>query len=146
MRFSGQRRLAAKLTKGTEKRIRFNLDKLTEIKEAITRADIRALISQGSITLLPKRGVSRARARVTAQQKAKGRRRGQGSRKGKKNARLPRKEVWISKVRLQRKVINEMRAKGDLSQSTYVNLYRKVKGGFFRSRRHLELYISEGKK
>ena len=146
MKFSGQKRMAAAIAKGAKKRVRFQTSKLTEIKEAITRADIRSLLSQKAITLIPKRGISQGRARFVAKQKAKGRRRGQGSRKGTKNARLSQKTVWIAKVRLQRTVLRNMRKEGKLSQQLYANLYRKVKGGFFRSRRHLELYISEGKK
>ena len=146
MKFAGQRRLAAALSKRTVKRIRFSPEKLNDIKEAITRADIRGLLASDAIKLLPKRGNSRARIRLAAKQKAKGRRRGQGRRKGTKNARLSTKSVWVARVRLQRRTLKEMKKSGKISQQSYVALYKKAGGGFFRSRRHLELYIEENKK
>jgi large subunit ribosomal protein L19e len=91
----------------------------------------------------PKRGSSKVRHRKKLKQKRKGRRSGEGSRKGKKTSRFPRKKEWMLTVRIQRGFIKKLRDKKLIDSATYRNLYRKAKGGFFRSKRHIKLYIGE---
>ena len=43
MKLNIQKKLAAKAFKGAEKRVKFNPEKLADIKEAITKADIKIL-------------------------------------------------------------------------------------------------------
>lgn len=138
-----QKKLAAKVLGCSPKRVVFDVEHLGEIKEAITKADLRALISQGLIIMLPTRGVSRSRAHINASQKRKNRRKGAGSKKGKAGSRTDRKSVWVSKVRLQRLYLKGLKAQDKLAAHDFAELYRKAKGGFFRSKRHLELYITE---
>ncbi len=140
-----QRRLAASLMKCSKKRVRFDQDDLQEIREAITKDSVRDLIKDGLISKKPKVGITRGRARKKAVQKRKGRQRGPGSMKGKRTARLPKKIAWANRVRPQRAFIKELRDKGYLTPTTYRMLYRKVKGGFFRSKRHVKHYIEEQK-
>jgi large subunit ribosomal protein L19e len=140
-----QKKLAAKITKRSVKKIRLNLDRADDIKEAITRADVKALINDGAILVSPTRGISRGRAKKHASQRMKGRRRGQGSRKGRASARLPGKRTWINKIRLQRIFIKELKDNKRITKEDYKDLYRKSKGGFFRSRRHIKLYLTEHK-
>ena len=143
MKLSLQKRLAASVIGCSEKRIRFDAGRLDEIKEAITKADIRRLIKDKAIIIKQKEGSSRFRARARKLQKSKGRQKGFGSRKGRKKARLKSKKYWINKVRLQRNFLSMLRNKGIISKPTYRGLYLKVKGGFFRSKRHIKLYIEE---
>ncbi|MBW2988327.1 50S ribosomal protein L19e [Candidatus Woesearchaeota archaeon] len=143
MELKTQRRIAAEVLKCSQKRVYFSPEHLSEIKEAITKQDIRELINANIIQKLPKRGVSRFHARKILVQKRKGRRRGQGSRKGTKLARLPKKEAWMSKIRCQRAFLKKLKHKGLLSTQAYTSLYRKAKGGFFRSLNHLKYYIKE---
>ncbi|MDP6647873.1 MAG: 50S ribosomal protein L19e [Candidatus Woesearchaeota archaeon] len=138
-----QRRLAAQILKCGKHRIRFDTDRLTDIKEAITKTDIRSLINNGVISKRRDLSTSRFWARKRKHQKSRGRQKGFGSRKGRKTARLNPKRVWINKVRLQRDFIKSMRDKGTLGSSDYHELYLKSKGGFFRSIRHLKLYVRE---
>jgi large subunit ribosomal protein L19e len=140
-----QKRLAGKISKRSKKRVKLNPDSMTDIKEAITRVDIKTLIKDKAITLVRKKGVSRGRAKKTQSQKSKGRKKGYGSRKGTHNARLDSKKIWMNKIRLQRKFLQELKEKQKLSPEDYKNLYRKSKGGFFRSKRHIKLYITEHK-
>ena len=51
-----QKRLAANILKCSPKRIHFDPTKLTEIKEAITKADMRNLIKKAVITEKPEKG------------------------------------------------------------------------------------------
>ncbi len=140
-----QKRIAADILKVSPKKIYFDPARLKEIKEAITRADIVNLIKARAISKNP---TSRSRLRIKnlKLQKKKGRRKGLGSRKGKKTARLKPKKTWMIKVRGQRKLIRLLRKKKALNPKDYRSIYKKVKGGLFRSRRHLKLYLTEKKK
>ncbi len=145
MKLNNQKRLAGQIFKGSKKRVRFDESRLSDIKEAITKYDIKALIEDGAITEIKKRGVSRGRARDRQVQRSKGRQRGQGSRKGKKTARLPQKFDWIQRIRLQREFLRELKEKELITNKIFRDLYMKAKGGFFRSKRHLKIYITENK-
>ena len=139
-----QRRLAAQILKCGENRIRFDPASLEDIKEAITKTDIRSLINNGVISKKRVKNTSKFWARKTRIQKSKGKRKGFGSRKGKKTARgLAPKRVWINKIRLQRDYIKSLRNSKIITSTAYHELYMKSKGGFFRSIRHLKLYTEE---
>ena len=118
---------------------------MNEIKDAITKGDIRGLINKGHIVEIQKKGHSRGRTRKLLLQKRKGRRSGQGSRKGSISARLDKKSAWMSKIRTQRQFLKEVRDKSILTKKVYRKLYLMSKGGFFRSRRHIKLYMEEHK-
>lgn len=143
MMLKTQKRIAATVLKCSPKKLVFDTEKLQEIKEAITKQDIRALISDGSIKRVRSSEQSRSRSRIRASQRSKGRQRGHGSRKGSAAARLPGKRKWIGRIRLQRAFLRQLKESDSLSGTTYRDLYMKAKGGFFRSRRHIELYITE---
>jgi len=140
-----QKRLASQVLDVSQKRVKFDTQRLADIKEAITKTDIRQLVSEKAITKVQEKGVSRGRARKIKTQKSKGLRKGPGSRQGKSTARLPRKESWMNKIRSQRKFLTELKEKQLISLKTYRNIYMKCKGGFFRSTRHIKLYLEEHK-
>jgi len=70
-------------------------------------------------------------------QRAKGRRRGHGSRKGAGGARTPKKEAWMTRVRALRDELATLRAGGTIDPTQYRLYYRRVKGGVYNSRNHL---------
>jgi large subunit ribosomal protein L19e len=140
-----QKRLAAQILNCSEKRIMLDKERLEDIKEAITKADIRSLVKDGAIKRKPVKGISKVRTRKRKGQKRRGQRRGLGKRKGKSTARLPKKKAWMNKIRIQRRFLKELREKGLIKKSTYRELYSKASGGFFRSKRHLKLYITDNK-
>lgn len=143
MKLRLQKRLAARLLDCSPKRVRFDPVQLNDIKEGITKSDVRLLVSDKLVTKRPEKGVSRARARKTREQKRKGMRRGHGSKKGTPNANKPMKERWMEKVRVQRIFLKLLKEKERISLPTYRLLYRKSKGGYFRSKRHIKLYIDD---
>ncbi len=143
MRLTVQKRLAASLFKCSQKRVWFDEDSLADIKEAITKQDIKALIIQGAIRLKPENAPSKGRVRHQKSQKSKGLRKGRGSRKGVSTARLPKKDAWMSKIRPQRDLLKKLREKELITKTNYRKLYLKAKGGFFRSTRHIKLYCEE---
>jgi len=115
------------------------------VKKSITKDDIKELINNGSVKKI-KGGQSRGRARILAEKKKKGRRIGAGKRKGVKTARTNPKITWMTKVRAQRKYIKELKDSKEIDSVLYKDLYYKIKGGFFRSKNHIKLYVAKVKK
>jgi large subunit ribosomal protein L19e len=138
---SAKRIVAKKLNVGKSK-IKVDNAAQKKIKEAITSADLESLVQEGSFK---KKGVgqSRGRARILLEKKKKGRRKGQGTRRGKANARSNTHDAWIKKVRSQRKYILELLKSTKVDNKQYRDLYNKVKGGFFRSKSHIDSYLSK---
>lgn len=143
MKLTAQKRLAASILKCSSKRVKFDPKYLHDVKEAITKADLKSLINEKVITRDPVKGVSRVRARARATQRRKGLQKGPGSKKAKATATITKKESWMKKIRIQRSFLKELKEKGYLESKTYTKLYRKTKGGFFRNKRHIKLYIEE---
>lgn len=140
-----QRILAAKVAGVGLARVILDPLRYDDIKEALTKEDIRSLIKQGAIKILPVSSPSRHRARARHKQQKKGRQTGHGTRRGKKFAKYPRKRQWITKIRKIRKTLLDLKEKNLLETKTYRDLYLKAKGGFFRDKGHLMFYINSNK-
>lgn len=134
---ANQKRIAAKVLKIGVHRVWIDPEASEQVAVAITRADIRGLVEEGVIKARAVKGVSRGRARARDEKRKYGHRKGHGKRKGAKYARTPKKESWMKKIRALRSRLKELRADGTLDKSNYCKLYRKAKGGEFRSRAHL---------
>ena len=143
MELRSQKRIAARVLKCSPKRVHFSPDHLSEIKEAITKQDLRELINVNVIQKVPVAGISKTHVRKRLMQKRKGKRRGAGTRKGKLNARQPQKRVWINRMRGQRGLIKGLKEAGAIDKAVHANLYKKIGGGFFRSLAHLKYYLKE---
>jgi len=91
------------------------------------------------------KGVSKGRARKFHETRAYGHRKGHGSRSGAKGARSPGKEMWMKKIRALRRRLQELRKSGALDATSYCELYRKAKGGEYRSVAHLNAYLESRK-
>ena len=143
MQLKIQKRLAAQILKASENDIWLDSNRLDEIKEAITKADVKSLIKDKAIKSKKRKGISRYRIRKNKEQKKKGRRRGFGSIKGGKRARLSKKRRWINSIRIQRIFLQNLRDKKIIDGASYRSLYMKSKGGFFRSKRHIKIYMQE---
>ncbi|AIZ56819.1 50S ribosomal protein L19e [Candidatus Methanoplasma termitum] len=141
MDLRNQRRMAADVLKCGENRVWMNPDKLDEIEDCITRSDIRTAVDSGLIKAKPKQGTSRGRIRHAAEQKASGKRKGPGSRKGTANARVPDKRRWIATIRPIRDELKTLRADGKITPSIYRFYYRRAKGGVYKSRRNLKQHM-----
>lgn len=136
------RRLAAAIAKVGESRIWLDPERLEDFENVATRAEVRRLLKEGAIKIRPASTPSRGRKRLMKKKRSAGRRRGHGSRKGKKGARASEASSWVAKVRAQRKLLRELRDSGKISRSLYRKLYLKVKGGAFSSKRHLLDYVN----
>ena len=146
MNFKKQKELAARTLKVSKKRIKLDInspDSKKSLKELISREGVKELLEEKIIKKLPKKGISRTRANYILEQKKKGRRKGQGSRKGTANARLPRKDKWMIKIRALRTLLKDLKEKQKIDSKTHKDLYLKAKGNFFRNKRHLMIYIEQ---
>jgi large subunit ribosomal protein L19e len=130
---SNQKRIAAEVLNVGLSRVWLDPDKITDVANAITREDIRGLINEGTVKARQAQGISRGRARGNDIKRKKGHRTGQGNRKGRKNARSPKKHLWMRKIRAQRKTLRELRDDNTLDRTMYRRMYRKAKGGEYRT-------------
>jgi len=135
---ASQKRIAASIMKCGVNRVWFDPERISDIENAISREDLRGLITDGAIKAHQKKGVSRGRARIRTAQKAYGHRKGPGRRKGAKGARTPSKQTWIQKIRAIRKVLVTLRDEGTIDRHLYRVMYRKAAGGQFRSVAHMK--------
>ena len=138
MQITNQKKMAARILKCGVNRVWVDPRYIDQISGAVQKDDIREFIEDGLIKSKPIQGTSRVRARKLALQRAKGRRRGQGSRKGSARARLPKKDRWMRTIRSQRRILKGMREDGTLEVSKYRYYYRKAKGGSYRSIAHMK--------
>ena len=138
MQITNQKKMAAQILKCGVNRVWVDPRYVDQVSGAVQKSDIRELIEEGLIKSLPITGTSRVRSRKLAEQRAKGRRRGHGSRKGTARARLPKKERWMRTIRSQRRTLKVMRDDGTIDANRYRYYYRKAKGGSYRSIAHMK--------
>lgn len=139
-----QRRLASDLLGVGENKVWMDPSKFKEIKESITRGDVENLIEKGLIKKKEIIGQSRSRAVAAHLKRRRGHRKGPGSRKGMKNARM--QASWKRKVRALRKALFKARESGKVDNKLFRVAYKKIKGNAFHSVAHMMNSIEEIKK
>ena len=140
---NAQKRMAAQILKCGISKVWIDPDHKDEVDKAVTKADVRRLIKKGYIKKKKVNEQSRGNARKRLIQKKRGRMRGPGKRKGKKSVG---KENWMKTVRALRKYLKEQRDLKKITPSQYRKLYMMVKGGRFRSKTHLKMFVKEMKR
>ena len=137
-----KKRLAARVTGVGVHRIRFDTDHLDDIADAITRENIRSLITANTIKIKSFTGTSKGRAHEKKAQKNK---RGttQGSKQGRKGARVGKKTVYVAHVRALRRLLKIAKDRKDLTNPEFWTLYKKVGGNTVRNKAHLRLLMEE---
>ncbi len=137
-----KKRLASRVTGVGVHRIKFDSDHLDDIADAITRENIRSLITANTIQIKPFTGTSRGRAQEKKDQKNK---RGakQGAKQGRKGARVGKKEIYVAKVRSLRRLLKIAKDRKDLTNPEFWSLYKKVGGNTVRNKAHLRLLMEE---
>jgi large subunit ribosomal protein L19e len=138
-----QKRLSAQIMDCSPKRVVFDNDRLDDIKQAITKRDLKLLIGDGAIRMNPMNATSGFRVRKLKIQKRKGRRKGAGSRKGSFNSRFRTKFTWMNNLRVQREFLKLLVSKNIVDRQSYRKLYLMSKGGYFRSKRHIKLFLED---
>lgn len=137
-----KKRLAARVTGVGVHRIRFDTDHLDDIADAITRENIRSLITANTIRIKSFTGTSKGRAHEKKAQKNK---RGttQGSKQGRKGARVGKKTVYVAHVRALRRLLKIAKDRKDLTNPEFWTLYKKVGGNTVRNKAHLRSLMEE---
>ena len=137
-----KKRLASRVMGVGVHRIKFDTDHLDDIADAITRENIRSLFTANTITIKSFTGTSRGRAQAKRVQKNK---RGttQGSKRGRKGARVGKKEVYVAKVRSLRRLLKIAKDRKDLTNPEFWALYKKVGGNTVRNKAHLRTLMEE---
>ncbi|MFX0124036.1 MAG: 50S ribosomal protein L19e [Candidatus Hodarchaeota archaeon] len=143
MNLTPQKKIAAKILGVGVKRVWIDPNIEEDLSLALTREDIRKLISDKVIRKKNVRGVSKGRTRLVRVQKRRGQRRGYGKRKGRAGARQPSKRIWINKVRSQRRYLSSLRDNQLITPAQYRKLYVKVKGNSYRSVTHLRNTVED---
>lgn len=129
-----QKRLAADIAKVGINNVKIPPEYVDEVKEALTRVDVARLIKEGKIII--EKGKEKSNAKVRERRKArrvKGEGRRHGSRKGKKNARADEHKAWVNRIRKIRRYLRWLRDHEVIDRHLYRQLYRKAKGGVFKS-------------
>ena len=130
MNLAKKKELAAKTLGVGKNRIIFNMENLAEIKEAITRQDIRGLKEEGVITIKSIKGRKKIKRRKT--------RRGPGKIKKKVNNR---KQVYVKITRKLRYYLKCLKERGVVDRELYLNIRKKIRMRDFGSKASLKEYL-----
>ena len=137
-----KKRLVSRIVGVGVHRVKFDNDHLDDITDAITRVNIRSLITANTIKI--KRIVGTSHGRPTLK-KIQRRKRGtkQGSKKGRKGARVGKKRVHITKVRALRYRLKVSKDRKEITNKEFWELYKMVGGNTIRNVAHLRSLIDE---
>jgi ribosomal protein L19E len=112
-------------------RIRFLPSAIEEIKKALTRSDIKKLIEEKKIFVVPKK------------QKMKKERKKKGVKKGTAKAR--RSVRWEDRVRAQRRLLKRLKKEGKITNETFKKVYKLIKSGNFASKASMLTFLKDQK-
>ena len=129
MNIGKKKSLAVRALKVGKERIVFLQPRLDEIKEAITKQDIRDLQKEGAIFVKEIKGRKKVEKRNN---------RSTGNIRKKVNKR---KQDYVIMTRKLRKYIAEMKKQGRLSKEDFIDIRKKIRNKAFRSKAHLREYI-----
>jgi len=130
MNLANKKELAAKTLKVGKGRIIFKMESLSDIKEAITRQDIKSLQQEGVISIRAIKGRKKIVRRKT--------RRGPGKIKKKVNNR---KQVYVKITRKLRHYIKSLRDRGVVDRELYLSIRKKIRMRDFKSKANLRDYL-----
>src|SRR3989344_2566283 len=130
MNLKTKKELAAKTFHVGKERIMFVKERLEEIKEAITKQDIRDLHKEGAIKIKEIKG----RKKIVN----KKRKTSPGKVRQKVNQR---KRDYVIMTRKLRKHLKELKSRGSISKEEIKELRKKIRNKAFRSKAHLKEFL-----
>ncbi|VVB78785.1 50S ribosomal protein L19e [uncultured archaeon] len=135
MNLRNKKELAAKALGVGKRRIKFNTESLPEIKEAITKEDIKTLYNEGIISIKPVKGRKKIVRRKI--------RRGPGKIKKKIKTR---KQDYVKITRKLRRYVRQLRSDAVIDRDKYIELRKKIRMRNFKSKGSLKEYVENLKK
>ena len=135
MNLRTKKTLASKALKVGKERVVFLKSRIDEIKEAITKQDIRDLKQEGAILV---KDVGGRRKNVKRKN-----RRGAGKIKKTVNTR---KQDYVIMTRKLRKIVAGMKVRGELNREETKDIRNKIRNRIFKSGAHLKKYVKELRK
>lgn len=135
MNLSKKKTLAATALKVGKGRVKFVEERSDEIKEALTKQDVKDLVKEGAIQV----------KEVSGRTKVVGRKRKRGPGKIKKKVNK-RKQEYVIMTRKLRAYSNEMHKQGKISKEEKDEIRKKIRNRLFRSKANLKQYIGDLKK
>ena len=132
MKLDKKKELAAKTLKVGKGRICFDTENLAEIKEAITKQDIRDLTKQGIIKIKLVKGRKKIKKRKTKR----------GAGKIKKRIKR-RKQEYVKITRKLRGYIKELKKQNKIEKEEYRELRKKIRARVFKSKAQLKEYLTK---
>ncbi len=137
-----QKRIAAKILGIGINNVFFEPERITEIKDAITRQDVEDLIKDKAIKKRPIGGNKRRSGKIRDLRRIKGRKRGVG----KKRKRVgTRKRDYINRIRKIRTLLKHMKDKKEISSEKYNSSRKLAKASVIKTKRELINYLKENK-
>lgn len=127
MKLEHKRALVARTLEVGKNRIIFNKERLAEIREAITKQDIRDLVQDKAITIAPIKG------RRTVQPRKWRRRHG----KVRKKVRATKKE-YVSITRKLRAYSAELRSQGKITKEHHTLLRKEIRAHTFKNKAQIK--------
>ena len=131
MKLENKKKLAARALGINKSRILFNTERLAEIKEAITKQDIKDLVKDKAISIKSIKG----RKKIT---RRKTRRRAGSIKKAHKKT----KQDYIKITRKLRKYLSNLRTRDMVSKEDFTSLRKQIKTSAFKSFAHLKEAMS----
>lgn len=133
MNLKKKKDLAVKVLGVGKERIIFNTQRLDEIKEAITKQDIRDLFDAGAISIKEIKGSKVKKQRKTRRRKGSIRKKVKGT-----------KREYMHLTRNLREYLFQSRRKGEISRETYLKIRKEIKARTFKDKNHLKERIKNG--
>lgn len=132
MKLDKKKQLAARTLNISKERIIFNTARLEEIKEAITKQDIRDLVNNKSITIKEIKGRRKLNKRKT--------RRRIGSRK---KTLKNKKQTYVKLTRKLRRFLSDLKIKRIISKEKFTGLRKEIRNYSFKSLAQLKERIKQ---
>jgi large subunit ribosomal protein L19e len=133
------KRIASGLLKRGVSAIRIKPSAMEDAQKALTKDDVRAMISKGDIYAIAEKHNLSIYSKILNKKRSKGRKRGRGRRKGTAKARAG--VPYPKKIRAQRRVLEILKGDNTIDNNSFKSLYRLVKGGNFPSKASLLNHI-----
>ncbi len=133
-----QKSMAAKVMNIGKNKVWFDPDRISEIKEAITKQDIMDLIKDGAISKNPVEGIKRRAGKRHLKRKRKGRRRRSGSIK-----RTLKIEDYPSRIRKLRAYLKNLRKAKKVTTEQYRKMYNLLKSGVIKTNQQILDYSKQ---